>query len=72
MLSTVVERRENMEKSTVCEDCMYYEYDEEYEDYYCSQSCLDEDDLARIANDPHYSCPFYRVGNEYTIVKKQI
>ena len=60
-------------KNTVnCEDCMYFEYDEEYEEYYCTQSCLDEDDLARMAEDPRYVCPFYRVGNEYTIVKKQI
>ena len=59
-------------KSFNCEDCMYYEYDEEYEDYYCSQSCLDEDDLAKMAEDSRFVCPFYRVGNEYTIVKKQI
>ena len=51
---------------------MYFEYDEEFEDYYCSQSCLDEDDLARMAEDPRFVCPFYRAGNEYTIVKKQI
>ncbi len=51
---------------------MYYEYDEEYEEYYCSQSSLDEDDIAKMAEDPHYRCPFYRRGNEYTIVRKQI
>lgn len=51
---------------------MYYEYDEEYEEYYCAQSNLDEDDCARMAEDSHYQCPFYRQGNEYTIVKHQI
>lgn len=51
---------------------MYYEYDEEYEEYYCAQANLDEDDCARMAEDPHYTCPFYRRGNEYTIVRKQI
>ncbi|MBO4506161.1 MAG: hypothetical protein J5712_05825 [Lachnospiraceae bacterium] len=55
-----------------CDDCMYYEYDEEYEEYYCAQANLDEDDCARMAEDPHYTCPFYRRGNEYTIVRKQI
>lgn len=62
------------QKKTVvsCEDCMYYEYDEEYEEYYCAQSNLDEDDCARMAEDSHYQCPFYRQGNEYTIVKHQI
>lgn len=63
-----------MEKkgSVSCENCMYFEYDEDYEEYYCSQSCLDEDDVARLAQDSHYRCPYYRQGNEYTIVRKQI
>jgi hypothetical protein len=51
---------------------MYYEYDEEYEEYYCTQTNFDEDDLAKMAEDPHYKCPFYRRGNEYTIVKHQM
>lgn len=55
-----------------CEDCMYFEYDEEYEEYYCVQSFLDEDDYAKIVGDSHYQCPFFRGGNEYTIVRKQI
>ena len=59
-------------KSHSCEDCIYYEYDDEFEEYYCSQSCLDEDDLAKMSEDSRFVCPFYRVGNEYTIVKKQI
>ena len=58
--------------STNCEDCMYYEYDYDYEEYYCTQSCLDEDDMAKMAEDSHYHCPYYREGNEYTIVRKQI
>lgn len=55
-----------------CDDCMYFEYDYDFEDYVCTQSCLDEDDYARMAEDKHYTCPYYRQGNEYTIVKKQI
>lgn len=55
-----------------CDECMYYDYDEETEEYYCSQSALDEDDYARMIGDSHYRCPFYRQGNEYTIVRKQI
>ena len=57
---------------TNCENCMYYEYDYDLEEYYCSQSCLDEDDIAKMAMDSHYHCPYYREGNEYTIVRKQI
>lgn len=59
-------------KPTSCDDCMYFEWDEELEENFCTQSSLDEDDYARIIGDSHYSCPFYRTGNEYTIVKKQI
>ena len=51
---------------------MYYEYDYDDEEYYCTQSCLDEDDIAKMAMDSHYHCPYYREGNEYTIVRKQI
>ena len=57
---------------TYCDNCMYYEYDFDYEEYCCSQSCLDEDDIAKMAMDSHYHCPYYREGNEYTIVRKQI
>ena len=28
-----------------CEDCVYFDYDEEFDDYVCEQS-LDEDELA--------------------------
>jgi len=62
----------NNSTSGPCEECMYFEYDEDYEEYYCSQSSLDEDDYAKMAEDSHYHCPFFRRGNEYTIVRKQI
>ncbi len=55
-----------------CENCMYYEYDYDYEEYCCTQSCLDEDDVAKLALDSRYVCPYYREGDEYTIVRKQI
>ena len=54
-----------------CENCLYYEYDEEYEDYSCSVD-MDEDDYARLMQDPHTSCPFWRDGDEYQVVKHQI
>ena len=30
-----------------CENCWYYDYDEEYDEYLCNQY-LDEDEVARI------------------------
>ncbi len=63
---------EKKNSAVSCDDCMYLDYDEDMEEYYCSQSCLDEDDVARMAENPNYRCPFYRRGNEYTIVKHQM
>ena len=54
-----------------CEFCYNYEYDEEYEEYTC-QVMMDEDDAMRLMSDRSASCPFYRSGDEYQIVKKQI
>ncbi len=50
---------------------MYLEYDEELEEYNCSQVYADEDDYARMASSNGKMCPYFRRGNEYTIVRKQ-
>lgn len=54
-----------------CESCLYYVYDEEYE-YFMCQMDLDEDEMAHFLQDRRYACPYYRFGDEYTIVRKQI
>lgn len=54
-----------------CEDCMNYIYDEEYECWSCSRS-LDEDEMFRFMTGQFRDCPYYRRGDDYTIVKKQI
>ncbi len=56
---------------TECDNCMYFEYDEEFEEYEC-QVYLDEDELARYISESHKACPYFRGGNEYTIVKHQM
>ena len=56
--------------STVCETCWYYDYDEEYDEYYCMMD-LDEDEVYRIANSPSRPCPFYRQGDDYTLARRQ-
>jgi len=56
---------------TVCEDCVYYAYDEEYDDYVCEQD-LDEDEYAALMERRSKSCPFYRPGNsDYYLAGKQ-
>lgn len=53
-----------------CENCMNYEYDEFYDDYSCIIE-IDEDEYVRLMSDEKYSCPYFRRGDEYTIVRKQ-
>ena len=54
-----------------CDTCAYLEYDEEEEEYICSMD-MDEDDYARIMTGARSSCPFYRNGDEYAVVRHQI
>lgn len=56
---------------TNCDTCVYYEYDEEYECYTCSMD-LDEDEMAHFMMDTYYDCPYYKFGDEYVIVRKQM
>ena len=56
---------------SACDTCAYYSYDEDYECYVCDMD-LDEDELVRFLSDTHYQCPYYRNGDEYAVVRKQI
>ena len=53
-----------------CESCWYYDYDEEYEEYYCMMD-LDEDEVYRIMTSGKNHCPFYRQGDDYTLARRQ-
>ena len=59
------------ENTSKCEDCLYYEYDDEYGFYVCDMD-LDEDETAQFIGGRFQNCPYYRPGDEYTIVRKQI
>lgn len=54
-----------------CETCTYYDYDEEYEEYFC-QVQLDEDEMERFLSDSFQNCPYYRLEDEYITVRKQM
>ena len=54
-----------------CESCMNYEYDEEYDYYVCTQD-LDQDEMYRFVCGQFRECPYYRYGDEYSIVRKQM
>lgn len=56
----------------MCENCMHLEYDEVIKQYVCSiEYAMDEDDLARMSYYPNKRCPYYKIGDEYTLVRKQ-
>lgn len=54
-----------------CETCTYFTYDEDYECYVCDID-MDEDEYVRLMSDDRYSCPYYRNGDEYLVVRKQM
>ena len=51
-----------------CEDCLYYDYDEDYEEYLCKMA-FDEDEAVRLSG--RVRCPYYRFYDEYKSVQKQ-
>ena len=57
--------------ASCCDTCTFYIYDDEYECYTCDRD-LDEDEMMRFLTDQHYQCPYYRSGDEYRVVRKQM
>ncbi|MBR2936939.1 MAG: hypothetical protein IKB80_00365 [Oscillospiraceae bacterium] len=53
-----------------CETCWHYDYDEEYDEYYCKMD-LDEDEVYRLYANPKAHCPYYRQGDDYTLARRQ-
>ena len=60
-----------MKGKASCDSCTYYIYDAEYDTYFCDIN-LDEDEMARFLQDKFYNCPYYQLGDEYRIVRKQM
>ena len=60
-----------MTVDSICENCMYYDYDYDYECYICEMS-LDQDEMEKFLTDTFTDCPYFRYGDEYKIVNKQI
>ena len=57
-------------KKTICEECMYYEFDEDSETYSCIIN-LDEDEAQRFMSGDSKRCSYFRFYDEYKMVKKQ-
>lgn len=49
---------------------MNYYYDDEYDCYACAVN-LDQDELGKFMSYSEFNCPYFRPGDDYTIVRKQ-
>ena len=56
---------------TNCETCAFYTYDEEYGNYVC-EADLDEDEMLKFLSSTFDACPYYRSGDEYSVVRHQM
>ena len=54
-----------------CETCAFYTYDEEY-GYYVCEADLDEDEMLKFLSSTFDACPYYRSGDEYSVVRHQM
>lgn len=50
--------------------CAYYIYNEAYDCYECMVN-LDEDDVARFMQSSLDNCTYFRLSDDYKIVRKQ-
>ena len=57
-------------RRSCCEECCYYDYDEEFEGYICLMD-LDEDEQYRFLQNTVRNCPYFRRGDAYTTARKQ-
>ena len=55
----------------ICEECVHYDYDEELDAYYCTMD-LDEDEMVKFITGNFHQCPYFKMGDEYRIVRKQM
>ncbi len=53
-----------------CEECENFDYDEESDTYVCMMD-LDMDDYEHYVLTGDARCPYYRVRDDYRIVRKQ-
>lgn len=63
--------KNSKEIQSSCDSCAYFMYDDEYEYYVCDVN-FEEDEMARLMSDKYYNCPYYKYGDEYSVVRKQM
>lgn len=63
-------RQQGGHPMTKCESCVFYQYDENYDDYVCDMD-LDEDEMVRFLSSQTDSCPYWRPGDDYLTARRQ-
>lgn len=58
-------------RATNCDVCAYYSEDEDTGFCICKMS-LDEDEMLHFLKGKFLNCPYFRLYDEYSVVKKQI
>ena len=64
-------RNQTMSDAVNCEYCVNYSYDDDYECYTCEVN-LDEDEMVKFITGSFHQCPYFKMGDEYRIVRKQM
>ena len=59
-----------MKNKTSCDNCVYYDFDDEL-DYYICMMNLDQDEMEQFVNYSFDNCPYFKLYDEYKTVKKQ-
>lgn len=54
-----------------CDNCIHYYFDDESECYVCDMD-LDQDEMRLFIIGDFKQCPYFRFGDDYTIVRKQM
>ena len=60
-----------MSGNSNCDCCVYYIYDEDYDCFYCDVN-LDEDEMGRFMTGTFQNCPYFRLDDEYRVVRHQM
>ena len=63
-------RRGEKAVASNCEECVFYDYDQEAELWFCTVD-LDEDEMERFLRRANDSCPYYRRDGEYRTARRQ-
>lgn len=63
--------RKRQKMASNCDACVNYIYDEDYECYCCLVN-LDEDEMYRFLTGNQHECPYFRLDDEYAVVRHQI